>query len=66
MQFGMMDGYGMGFGVMMLIFWIPVIIGLVLLIKYLSGGEAKRREESALEIPKKKYARNTFSVCRYV
>jgi len=66
MQFGMMDGgmmggFGMGLGVMMLIFWIPVIIGLVLLIKYLSEGGAKRREESALEILKKKYARGEIS-----
>ena len=66
MQFGMIDGYGMGFRSMMLIFWIPVIIGLVLLIKYLSEAGAERREESALEILQKKYARNTFSVCRYV
>ncbi len=60
MQFGMMDGFGMVFGGMMLIFWIPVIIGLVLLIKYLSEGGAKRKEEprmeSALEILQKKYA----------
>ena len=61
MQFGMMGSYGMGFGVMMLILWIPVIIGLVLLIKYLSEGGAKRREESALEILEKKYARGEIS-----
>jgi putative membrane protein len=61
MQFGMMNGYGMGFGIMMLIFWIAVIIGLVLLIKYLSEGGAKRREESALEILQKKYARGEIS-----
>ena len=56
-----MGSYGMGFGVMMLILWIPVIIGLVLLIKYLSEGGAKRREESALEILEKKYARGEIS-----
>ena len=47
MQFGMMDGYGMSFGIMgilWLIFWILVIIGLVLLIKYLSQGGGARRE----------------------
>ena len=54
MQFGMMDGFGMGFGGMMLIFWIPVIIGLVLLFKSLSEGGTKR------------FDRNTFSVCQYV
>ncbi len=63
MQFGMMDsyGYGMmsgGYWILGLIFWLLVIIGLVLLIKYLWEGDgAKRGEESALEILKKKYAR---------
>ncbi len=64
MQFGMMDGYGTGYGMMIigLIFWILVIIGLVLLIKYLwEGGGARRGEESALEILKKKYARGEIS-----
>ncbi|MCZ7383596.1 MAG: SHOCT domain-containing protein [Candidatus Methanoperedens sp.] len=66
MQFGMMDGYGYGMGygmwILGLIFWILVIIGLVLLIKYLwEGGGAKRGEESALEILKKKYARGEIS-----
>ncbi len=43
MPYEMMDGYGMSYGngILGLIFWILVIIGLVLLIKYLwesSGG----------------------------
>ncbi len=45
----------------MLIFWIPVIIGLVLLFKYLSEDRAKRREEPALEILQKKYATGEIS-----
>ncbi len=66
MQFGMMDsyGYGMGYGMVILglIFWILIIIGLVLLIKYLwEGGGARRAQESALEILKKKYARGEIS-----
>ena len=67
MQFGMMDGYGSGmmsggYWIFGLIFWILVIIGLVLLIKYLwEGSGAKRGEESALEILKKKYARGEIS-----
>lgn len=59
----MMDyGYGMmgGWGILGLIFWIIVLIGLVLLIKYLWEGGAKR-EESALEILKKRYARGEIS-----
>ncbi|VVB95818.1 Uncharacterised protein [uncultured archaeon] len=65
MQSGMMDGYGsgmMGYGILWLLFWILVIIGLVLLIRYLwQGGGARREEESALEILKKKYARGEIS-----
>jgi putative membrane protein len=56
----MMRGYGMGWvgGIMMLAFWIAVIVGIVLLIRWLAtstrgGGSA----ESALEILKRRYAR---------
>ncbi len=59
MPYGMMDGYGMGYGIGILgfIFSILVIIGLVLLIKYLwESGGAKREQESPLEILKKRYA----------
>jgi putative membrane protein len=64
MTYGMMDGYGMGYGmgILGLIFWILVIIGLVLLIRYLwESGGAKREQESALEILKKRYARGEIS-----
>lgn len=67
MQFGMMDGYGYGmmsggYWILGLIFWILVIIGLVLLIKYLwEGGGARREQESALELLKKRYARGEIS-----
>ena len=64
MPYGMMDGYGMGHGtgIIGLIFWVLVIIGLVLLIKYLwESGGAKREPESALEILKKRYARGDIS-----
>ncbi len=75
MQFGMpngmMDGYGYGmgygiWGILGLIFWILVIIGLVLLIKYLwegggIGSGAKKEQESALEILKRRYARGDIS-----
>lgn len=65
MQLGMMDDYGAGMmgyggGILWLLFWILVIIGLALLIRYLWQG-GKREEESALEILKKKYARGEIS-----
>lgn len=64
MPYGMMDGYGMscGNGILGLIFWILILIGLVLLIKYLwESSGAKREQESALEILKKRYARGEIS-----
>ena len=60
-----MDGFGMMGGSMMilgLIFWILIIAGIILLIKYLwEGGGARRGEEAALEVLKKRYARGEIS-----
>jgi putative membrane protein len=67
MQYGMMDGYSfgaMGYGMVILglIFWILLLIGLVLLIKYLwEHGGAKIEQESALEVLRKRYARGEIS-----
>ena len=65
MPYGMMDGYSMmggGFWILWLIFWILILIGLVLLIKYLwEGAGAKKGEEAALEILKKRYARGEIN-----
>jgi putative membrane protein len=65
MQYGMMDsGYGMGGGwwILMFIFWLLVLIGIVLLIKYLwEHGGAKTENESAIEILKKRYANGEIS-----
>jgi putative membrane protein len=60
MQLGVMDSYGYGmmggsYWILELIFWVIVLIGLVLLIKYLWQGSAKRGD-SALDILKKRYA----------
>lgn len=65
MQYGMMEGYGygvVGYGMLIFgfIFWLLILIGLVLLIKYLWEGGAKK-EESALELLKKRYARGEIS-----
>ncbi len=64
---GMM-GWGMGYGmgwlwtILMIAFWIAIIVGIVLLIRWLilstrTQPHTGRHEESALEILKKRYAR---------
>lgn len=63
----MMDGYGYGImsggmWIIGLLFWLLILVGLILLIKYLwEGAGAKRTEESALEVLKKRYARGEIS-----
>lgn len=57
-------GYGMmgSFGIAAIIFWILIIIGLILLIKYLwESNREKNVAESALEALKKRYARGEIS-----
>ena len=53
-------GWGMGFGwIFMVLFWALVILGIVYLLKLISGGDRKseRNEETALEVLKKRYAK---------
>ncbi len=63
MPLGMMDyDYGSmmsGWGILILIFWILVIAGFALLIKYL--WEGRGGQESALEVLKKSYARGEIT-----
>ena len=59
---GMMGGYGGGGigSIIMVAFWVAVIVGIVLLIRWLvmsTSGEVSESEDSALEILKKRYAR---------
>lgn len=61
---GGMGGYGGGWlgSIIMIAFWVAVIVGIVLLIRWLvqstgAGSHGARSEESALEILKKRYAR---------
>lgn len=56
---GMIWGFG---GLWMIFFWIVIIIGIIFLVKWLVGqgrpeGMTAPREESSLDILKKRYAR---------
>ena len=48
-----------GWGLLALVFWILIIIGLALLIKYL--WEGRGGQESAIEVLKKRYARGEIT-----
>ena len=56
-------GWGMGFGwILMTVFWILVILGVVYLIKGIAGGMKKEeKEETALDVLKKRYVRGELS-----
>ena len=56
---GMMWGYGGGWlgTIIMVAFWVAVIVGIVLLIRWLVVSTKSGSEDSALEILKKRYAR---------
>jgi len=62
------EGWGMEFGgVFMILFWILVIVGVVVLIKFLIGGSSRDRSahdeghESPMDVLKKRYARGEIS-----
>ena len=52
----------MGFGMLfMALFWVILIVGGVLLAKWFMGQSKMTREDSALEILKKRYARGEIN-----
>ena len=64
----MMNGWGGGFGlfggIFMLVFWVLVIVGTVLLIKWLITGQAGTyhgRENKPLDILKERYAKGEIT-----
>lgn len=57
-------GYGsFGGGILEILFWILIVIGIIYLVKHLSRGREKgeRKEERAIEILKERYARGEIS-----
>lgn len=52
------DGGFMGFGgIWMVLWWVLIIAGIVLLVKWLAGDKSQPGDKSALEILKERYAR---------
>ena len=58
-------GFGWGWYIVMVAFWIAVIMGIVFLAQRISkksvSGHERMKEDSALEILKKRYARGEIS-----
>ena len=54
-------GWGMGFGMIsMVLFWILIILGIVILVRWVAGGSAASGAppaKTALDILKERYAR---------
>lgn len=69
----MMNAYGWGWGwgmLVMAIFWILIIATVVLVLRWLldqfkPGGTIPQREESALDILKKRYARGEIDKAEF-
>lgn len=57
-----MMGFGMFF---MALFWVIVIIGIALTLKWFLGQNLTKREDSPLEILKKRYARGELNKPEY-
>lgn len=61
-HYGMMNDFSFGYVMFSFIFSILIIIGLIMLARYLwINGELKRHKESALEILEKRYARGEIN-----
>jgi len=62
----MMDGGMMGFGwLVMILFWGAVAVGVVLVVRWFLAQQAGRKEESPLEILKRRYAAGEISKEEY-
>jgi putative membrane protein len=62
-DYGWGIGMGLGFGwILMILFWVLLILGIVYLVKLIAGSTKRvEKEETALDILKKRYAKGEIS-----
>jgi putative membrane protein len=62
-------GWWLGMGLAMIVFWILVVVAIVLLVRWAATGARgphETREESALEVLQKRYAKGEITRDQYV
>lgn len=69
---GMMGGWGMGWfgGIFMIVFWILILVGLVMVIRWLfqsnsKKGDSDHRGSRAMDILKERYARGEIDKTQF-
>ena len=60
-MWGMWGAWGLGMMLFMLVFWVLVIVGLVLGIRWLATQGRESRSDTALEILRQRYARGEIN-----
>ena len=54
-------GWGIGMMAMMFLFWVIIIIGLIVGIRWLFGKSKEAKQDSAIEILRQRYARGEIN-----
>jgi putative membrane protein len=66
-HYPMMNDYGLGGGIMMLLVWLAILVLLVAAITYVirTAGPGKNERTSALDIAKERYAKGEITKQEY-